>query len=165
MFLLSYITCTTVNMWNTLIYYPSRPIMHNSILSCISSSYYTQNMNLCHINFYPIHWNMKPICSAKDLLLDIINAKEECPHFSIPLFIIFFYIILGYYILPRYTSICVILPQCIGTSSSSTVLRHGILVWPLRNISDPHEVELLASPLSKLMHSIRRKCLCIVQPS
>ena len=58
-----------------------------------------------------------------------------------------------------------ILPQCTGTSSSSIVLPHGILVSLLRNISDPHEEGLLVSPLSKLMHSIRRKCLCIVQPS
>ena len=58
-----------------------------------------------------------------------------------------------------------ILPQCTGTSSSSIVLPHEILVSLLRNISDPHEEGLPASPLSKLMHSIRRKYPCIVQPS
>lgn len=58
-----------------------------------------------------------------------------------------------------------IIPQYTDTSSSSRVLHHGILVLPLRNISDPHEVGLLAGPLSKLMHSIRRKYPCIVQPS
>lgn len=57
-----------------------------------------------------------------------------------------------------------ILPQCTDTSSSSIVLPRGILVSLLRNISDPHEVGLLVSLLSKLMHSIRHKCPCIVRP-
>ncbi len=57
-----------------------------------------------------------------------------------------------------------ILPQYTGTFSSSIVLPHEILVSLLRNISDPHEVGLLVSLLSKLMHSIQHKCPCIVRP-
>ena len=81
MFLLSYITCTTVNMWSTLKYYLSRPIMHT----------YKRGM-------------------------------PTRQHSSI------------YCILLRYTSLYIILPQCIDTSSWSIVLPHGILGSPLRNI-------------------------------